>query len=100
MKEESLTSETLVRFGTLWRNKWLTADAETLQDMIGGLRSAADTLAAMLADGVVLDPEDGGVSDDYAYLITTNPEVAKKYDMDEEEADEDEFDETDAEVEL
>lgn len=34
----------------------------------------------MLADGVTLDPE-GGTSDDYAYLVTSDPVIAKKYDM-------------------
>ena len=68
------------RYIALWRNKWLTAKAESLEDMIEGLQSAADTLRAMLADGVTLDP-DGGTSDDYAYLVTTDPAVAKKYDM-------------------
>ena len=34
----------------------------------------------MLADGVTLDP-DGRTSDDYACLVTTDPVVAKKYDM-------------------
>ena len=68
------------RYVTLWRNKWLTAEAESLEDMIEGLQSAADTLRSMLADGVTLDPE-GGTSDDYAYLVTTDPVIAKKYDM-------------------
>ena len=48
--------------------------------MIEGLHSAAETLRSMLADGVALDPE-GGTSDDYAYLVTTDPTIAKKYDM-------------------
>jgi hypothetical protein len=68
------------RYITLWRNKWLTAGAKSLEDMIAGLQSAADTLRAMLADGVTLDPE-SAISDDYAYLVTTDPIVAKKYDM-------------------
>jgi hypothetical protein len=74
------------RYLTVWRNKFLTTEAKTLGEMVAGLRSAADTLAAMLADGVTLDP-DGGTGDDYAHLMTTDPEVAKKYDM----HDEDEF---------
>ena len=68
------------RYITLWRNKWLTAEAASLQDMVAGLQSAVDTLRAMLADGVTLAPN-GGTSDDYAYLATTDPIVAKKYDM-------------------
>jgi len=34
----------------------------------------------MRSDGVTLDP-DGGTSDDYAHLVTTDPDVARKYDM-------------------
>ena len=68
------------RYVALWRNKWLTAEARSLEEMIAALQSAADTLREMLADGVTLGPQ-GGTSDDYAYLATTDPVVAKKYDM-------------------
>ena len=50
----------------------------------------------MLADGVTLDP-DGGTADDYAYLVTTDPQVAKKYGMEDESEffnDDDPVDET------
>jgi hypothetical protein len=72
------------RYATLWRNKWLTAEAKSLDDMIAALRQAAAELEAMRRDGIVLDPE-SGVGDDYADLITTDPEVARKYDMQPEE---------------
>jgi hypothetical protein len=52
--------------------------------MIATLKAAVATLEAMKADGVVLDPS-GGTADDYAYLVTTDPDVAKKYGMHEEE---------------
>jgi hypothetical protein len=68
------------RYLMLWRNKFLTVDATSLSDMITKLRDAAQTLEAMLADGVTLDPE-GGTGDDYVRLVTTDPDVAKKYDM-------------------
>ncbi len=68
------------RYLTLWRNKWLTADAKSLDDMIQSLQSASDTLRAMLADGVTLDPN-GGTSDDHAYLVTTDLKIAQKYGM-------------------
>jgi hypothetical protein len=71
------------RFVTSWRNKWLTADAKSIDEMIALLRQAADTLEAMRQDGVVLEV-DGGLGDDFARLVTTDPEVAKKYDMVEE----------------
>ena len=64
----------------IWRNKFLTLDAASTEDMIASLRQAADTLEAMRADGVVLEP-DGGTADDYAHLVTTDPEIAEKYGM-------------------
>jgi hypothetical protein len=71
------------RYLMLWRNKFLTAGAKTVDEMAEALRHAAETLAAMRADGVTLDPE-GGTEDDYAYLVTTDPDIARKYDMHEE----------------
>jgi hypothetical protein len=68
------------RYVTRWRNKWLTADAKSIEDMTASLRAAAETLDAMRRDGVVLD-DDSGVGDDYATLWTSDPAVAKKYDM-------------------
>lgn len=68
------------RYVALWRNKWLTADAKSLEDMVKSLEGAAEHLKAMLADGVTLDP-DGGTGDDYAHLVTTDPNIARKYDM-------------------
>jgi hypothetical protein len=71
------------RYLMLWRNKFLTADAKSVDEMAETLRRAAETLAAMRADGVTLDPE-GRTGDDYAYLVTTDPDVARKHDMHEE----------------
>lgn len=82
-KFRELWSQSARRYVTLWRNKWLTARAKTLDDMISALRGAAETLEAMQRDGVTLE-YDEAVGDDYAHLVTTDPEVAKKYDMVEE----------------
>jgi len=71
------------RYVLLWRNKFFTTDAKSLDDMIATLNGAVDELRRMKADGVVLDP-DGGTADDYARLVTTDPDVARKYDMHEE----------------
>ena len=82
------------RYIKLWRNKFLTIDARNIDDMISTLKHAGETLAMMRDDGVTLDPE-GGTSDDYAYLVTTDPEVAKKYGMHDESeflGDNDDFD--------
>lgn len=92
-KYAELWKQARTRYVMTWRNKWLTAKAASIEDMIRELRSAADSLDQMRKDGVVL--EDGGTQDDYAQLVTTDPEIAKKYDMvDESEYwDEDEEDE-------
>ena len=71
------------RYETLWRNKWLTSEAKTIDDMIDSLRAAADHLDEMRKSGITLE-DDGGVGDDYATLVTTDPEVAKKFGMEEE----------------
>jgi len=71
------------RYETLWRNKWLTSEAKTIDDMIASLRAAADDLDEMRKAGVTLE-DNGGVGDDYATLVTTDPEVAKKFRMEEE----------------
>lgn len=71
------------RYLRIWRNKFLTIEAKGLDDMVESLRRSVETLEAMRADGVMMDP-DGGTADDYAYLVTTDPDIAKKYDMHEE----------------
>jgi hypothetical protein len=48
--------------------------------MIALLRSAASELQEMLDDGVTLSIDDGA-SNDYAYLSTSDPEIAQKYGM-------------------
>lgn len=68
------------RYVRLWRNKWITSGAQSVAEMIAALRAAAAELEAMLSDGVVLDC-DSGIADDYAHLVTFDPEIAKKYGM-------------------
>ena len=82
-KFQELWREARRRYVTIWRNKWLTAEAKSIEDMIAMLRSAADHLDQMRQDGVILD-EHGGTGDDYARLLTTDPEVAEKYGLVEE----------------
>lgn len=77
-KYEELWKEARKRYVTTWRNKWLTAEAKSMEDMIQMLRSAADYLEQMRRDGVFLE-DDGGVGDDHAHLVTTNPKIAEKY---------------------
>lgn len=67
------------RYEKVWRNKFLTLEATSIRDMVTALRAAAEEIAAMEADGVVLEGD--GVADDYAILVTTDARVAEKYGM-------------------
>ena len=80
------------RYSLTWRNKWLTADATTIDDMIAALEGAAAELRALRDAGVQLE---GGAEDDYAYLVTTDPAVAAKHGFEEEEIEDDEAFEAD-----
>jgi len=70
----------MTQYSYLWRNKWLTSGAKTIDDMVDGLKSAVNELEAMKNDGIVLE-DGGGIEDDYANLVTEDPEIAKKYNM-------------------
>jgi hypothetical protein len=59
------------RYLLIWRNDFLAT------------KGASEIRAAMKADGVTLEPG-GGAAGDYVYLVTSDPAVAKKYDMHEE----------------
>jgi hypothetical protein len=74
-----------------WRNKWLTAQATSITDMIEALREAVAELQEMQAADVVL-VDDGGTADDYARLVTDDPVVAAKFGFEEEEPDEEDED--------
>ena len=68
------------RYIQLWRNKFLTIQAQSIDEMIESLQDAADTLRRMRDDGVTLHNL-GGTADDYSQLVTTDPGIARKYDM-------------------
>ena len=82
-KFKELWKEARKRYVTTWRNKWLTAEAKSVEEMIDKLRFAADQLDQMRKDGVFLD-DNGGVGDDYAQLVSMDPKVAEKYGLVEE----------------
>lgn len=65
-------------YATTWRNKYIGVEAQTLQEMAAKMRDAAAKLEQMAKDGVKLD---GGQEDDYCRLVTHDPMVAAKYDM-------------------
>jgi hypothetical protein len=80
-------------FTYIWRNKWLTSEAQTIGDMIDFLQQAADLLRTLQARGVVLVDE-GGVADDYAHLVTSDAHVAQEFGFVDESDDEDADDES------
>ena len=65
-----------MRYETTWRNKFLTVDAKSINEMAEKLEHAATTLRQMAADGVVLE---GGQQDDYAVMVTYDPKIAEKW---------------------
>ena len=77
-KYRELWNQARKRYVTTWRNKWLTSEAKSLEEMIAMLRAAAEQLDEMRRDGVILE-DNGGVADDYAQLVTTDPKIAAKY---------------------
>ncbi len=66
------------RYVTAWRNRRLTAEAKSIEEMAAMLRAAADRLDQMREDGVSLE-DDGSIGDDTALLVTTDPKIAEKY---------------------
>lgn len=66
------------RFISIWRNKFLTTDANDFKEMVELLEGAAKHLREMLDSGkVFLDNQ--GVRDDYAHLYTYDLGIAEKY---------------------
>ena len=72
------------RFVSTWRNQALSLDAISIDQVVDALKAAAARLEQMKADGITLDP-DGGTADDYALLVTNDPEVAERYGFTDEE---------------
>jgi len=64
------------KYHLTWRNKFLTNDAKTIDEMINSLEFAVEHLREMRDAGVVLE---GGAEDDYAILVTEDPKTADKY---------------------
>jgi len=71
-----------MRYTFLWRNKWLTANATSFDQMISLLQGAVDDLRQMRARGVAF-VEDGGASDDYVTFTTDDPAVAEEFGFEE-----------------
>jgi hypothetical protein len=70
------------RYVLLWRRKW-AADTGMIPEMLEAVKASAPELEAMFNDGVEIDLRRS--TDDYKYLVTTDPDVARKYDMHDED---------------
>jgi hypothetical protein len=66
---------------TIWRNKHLTMQAKTIEEMADGLRDSSASLREMADAGVKLRD---GQEDDYAILVTDDKEVAERFGLIEE----------------
>lgn len=67
------------RYTTVWRNKWLTGEARSIEGIVSLLRQAAETLSAMAKAGVVVDTSLSKWEDDYVTLTTSDATVARKF---------------------
>lgn len=80
------------RFEYLWRNKWITSNAETIDDMIEGHKHFLNELIEFKKAGLEIDPC-SDVSGDYIWFYTNDKELADSlgfYEIEDEEDYEDE----------
>lgn len=70
-------------YQTTVRGKWMFDGAKSLSDMIDRCLDQANQLQEMKKAGIQLQDE---VADDYAFLTTDDPKVAKQFEMWKEEA--------------
>jgi hypothetical protein len=90
-----MSEPTQTVYELLWRNKFLTLTASSLEEMAAMLHAASDELAAMHATGKVTLANPDSVGDDYAYLQTTDPEIAERFGFEEVEWYDDDEDDID-----
>lgn len=83
------------KYERVWRNKFLTLDAESLDEMVNELEAAAAELRDLRETGKVW--LDDGAGDDYATLYTDDQAIAEAHGFDRVEDEDDEDDEEDDE---
>jgi hypothetical protein len=64
-------------FERTWRNKWITNDATSPDEMIAAYRNAIEEIEALKAAGVEFDFDNA--HDDYIELYTDDPKVADEF---------------------
>lgn len=62
-------------YETIWRNKWLTADAKSIDDMIAALEGAIEELEEIKDSGI--EGDFSSASDDYIFFRTDDPKMAE-----------------------
>jgi hypothetical protein len=77
LAETDNKKDTPKRFTFAWRSKGLGAGAKNIDELIAALEDGADALRVLKDAGVFLDA--GKVTDDDAYLVTTDPAVAQRF---------------------
>jgi hypothetical protein len=85
MREGTIMTVTYER---LWRNKWLTAHATSIDDMIACYGGAIEELRTLQQQDVRIDVSDA--LGDYITFTTTDPRVAQEFgfeEMDDEDVD-------------
>jgi hypothetical protein len=68
------------RYMTLRRIEGVASSMKSMEEIIALLKSTDDTVRAMFADGVTVDPATPTAADEIR-LTTTDPIIARKYDM-------------------
>jgi hypothetical protein len=72
------------RFILDWRNRFLTVDDTSIEEMADSLEAAAARLREMAEEGIQL-AEDSGMEDDHALLVTYDESVADAFEFEEDE---------------
>jgi WD40 repeat protein len=86
-KEDSSSEER--KYIDVWRNKWITSGAGSIDDFIHTYERLAEQFKEWKADGIILDPDIiGGVGDDYAQFCTYDENIAFKHGFEEEDIEE------------
>ena len=68
-------------YETLYRCKWMFSGCKTTAQCVAVLRQQLEMFEDWQKNGVILDPN-SSIEDDYAEFITTDPDLAKKYEFD------------------
>lgn len=80
-KKQPTRNGKVPRYELTWRNKWLTASAESIQDMRTAMLDAMndlETLEALVAKKRVTVSFEGA-DDDYIEFFTTDPKIAREF---------------------